>query len=103
MRRGCRQLRLLVGLFTGLLWIDNLTEHYRGAFKVRVMWVPVLVNPVVAAVGIASACSPGTIWRHAFLVLSTTQAAIALIGFGYHQRGILRRVGSGWRIYIFHA
>ncbi len=33
-----RALRLLVGVFTGLLWIDNLTEHYRGAFRFKAMW-----------------------------------------------------------------
>jgi hypothetical protein len=98
-----RQLRLLVGVFTGLLWVDNVSEHYRGNFKVKAMWVPVLVNPAVAVVGVASAFSSRAHWRRTFLVLSAAQTAIALIGFGYHQRGILRRVGSGWRMYIFHA
>lgn len=97
------RLRLIVGMFTGLLWVDNLTEHYRGAFQLRPMWVPVLLNPVVAVAGLASARSPHALWRRAFLVLSVTQIVVALVGFGYHQRGILRRVGTGWRMYVFHA
>jgi hypothetical protein len=98
-----RRLRLLVGVFTGLLWVDNLTEHYRGAFKVRVMWVPIIFNPVAAVAGVAAALSPRARWRRAFLALSAVQALVALVGFASHQRGIMRRVGSGWRTYVFHA
>jgi hypothetical protein len=98
-----RRLRLLVGVFTGLLWIDNFTEHYRGAFKVKLMWVPILINPIVTGVGIVSAFRDQALWRRCFLWLSMLQAIIALVGFGYHQRGILQRAGTGWRMYVFNA
>jgi hypothetical protein len=68
-----RRLRLIVGVFTGLLWVDNVSEHYRGGFYKKLMWVPISVNPVVAGVAVASAVSPRPLWRRCFLALSGVQ------------------------------
>lgn len=71
-----RRLRLIVGIFTALLWVDNVTEHYRGGFEKKLMWVPVVANPVVAATAIASAVSPRPLWRRGFAALSAAQAVV---------------------------
>jgi hypothetical protein len=97
------RLRLIVGVFTALLWIDNVTEHYRGSFRRRLMWVPVVANPAVAVVALASAWSPSALWRRLFLTASATQVAVALVGFVEHHRGIDSRPGSGARGYVYNS
>lgn len=97
------RLRLIVGAFTALLWIDNVTEHYRGGFRRPLMWLPVVANPLVAAVALASAWSPRAIWRRLFLVASATQVVVAAVGFVEHHRGIQRRPGSGVRSYVYNS
>lgn len=102
--QGARhRLRLIVGAFTALVWIDNVTEHYRGDFRRRLMWVPVIANPLVTVVAIASAWSPRGLWRRLFLVASTVQVVVAVVGFVEHHRGIMRRPGSGIRSYIYNS
>jgi hypothetical protein len=98
-----RRLRLVVGVFTGLLWLDNVTEHYRGGFQQRLMWVPVLVNPVVAVAGVAAAVSPRPSWRRALLSLSALQALVAAVGVARHHVGIRNRVGNGPRMYLYNS
>ncbi len=98
-----RRLRLLVGVFTGLIWVDNLTEHYRGGFRRRLMWVPVVANPAVAAVAVASALSRRPQWRRLFLAASGAQVVISVVGFVEHQRGIKRQPGRGRHAYLYNA
>ncbi len=98
-----RRLRLLVGVFTGLIWIDNLTEHYRGDFRRRLMWVPVVANPAVAGIAVASAVSRRPWWRRLFLAASAGQVAVSLVGVVEHQRGIKRQPGRGWQSYLYNA
>jgi hypothetical protein len=97
------RLCLLVGVATGLLWLDNLTEHYRGSFKLKAMWVPAVIGPFAAVCGIMAGLSTRSFWRRAFLIFSLTQGVLGLVGFWFHQRGILRRPGQGWRMYVFNA
>lgn len=98
-----RRLRLIVAIFTGLIWVDNLTEHYRGDFRRRLMWVPVVANPAVAGVALASALSRRSRWRQLFLAASVAQVVVSLVGFVEHQRGIERQPGKGWQAYLYNA
>lgn len=98
-----RKLRLLIGIFTALLWTDNLSEHYRGAFRVRAMWIPIVLTPAAAGAALLSVLSARPTIRHLFSVLSFAQGTVALVGFALHQQRILRRPGQGWRMYVFNA
>ena len=98
-----KRLRLIVGVFTALLWVDNLTEHYRGSFRRRLMWVPVIANPVVAFVALASASSSAGRWRRLFLAASAAQVVVSIVGFVEHLRGIRRRPGRGRHGFLFNA
>jgi hypothetical protein len=102
-RRFRRQLAAITTASTALLWLDNLSEHYRGGFQRKLMYVPIAVNPVVAATGALTSVTDGGRGRKAFEALSVAQTVVALIGFFEHQRGILERPGVGARNYLFHA
>jgi hypothetical protein len=98
------QLAAITTASTALLWVDNLSEHYRGGFQRRLMYVPIVANPVVALAGVVNVVTRG---RHAgrlFGLLSATQTAVAAVGFIEHQRGIHNKPGgNGPRQYLFNA
>jgi hypothetical protein len=88
------QITLIMTASTALLWLDNVSEHYRGGFQRTLMYVPIVANPVVAAAGAVSAASGGRRGGRLFGLLSAAQTAIAAVGFVEHQRGILNRPGG---------
>ena len=94
MRRLRTQLAALTAASTALLWLDNLSEHYRGGFHRALMYVPILADPVVAAAGAVTAVTGGRRGSRVFGLLSVAQTAIAVVGFVEHQRGILRQPGD---------
>jgi hypothetical protein len=91
LRRLRRQLAGITAASTALLWLDNLSEHYRGGFQRKLMYVPIVVNPVVAAAGAVTTATAGERGRRVFEVLSAAQTVVAAVGFVEHQRGILKR------------
>jgi hypothetical protein len=93
MRRLRTQLALITTASTALLWLDNLGEHYRGGFQRKLMYVPIVANPIVAAAGAVTAATGGRRAGRAFGLLSAAQTAVAVVGFVAHQRGILKRPG----------
>jgi hypothetical protein len=103
LRRLRRQLAGITAASTALLWLDNLSEHYRGGFQRKLMYVPIVVNPVVAAAGAVTTATGGGRGRRVFEVLSVVQTVVAAVGFVEHQRGILKRPGSGPRNFLFSA
>ncbi|KGH45327.1 hypothetical protein IN07_17925 [Modestobacter caceresii] len=104
MRRLRTQLAVITTASTALLWLDNLSEHYRGGFERELMYVPILANPVVAAAGAVTAVTGGRRGGRLFGLLSAAQTAIAVVGFVEHQRGILKKPGGNQpRQLLFNA
>jgi hypothetical protein len=93
-RRLRTQLAVIATASTALLWVDNLSEHYRGGFRRTLMYVPIVANPVVTAAGALTAATGGRRGAKAFGLLSVAQTAIALVGFVEHQRAILKKPGG---------
>jgi hypothetical protein len=94
MRSLRTQLAVITTASTALLWVDNLSEHYRGGFRRKLMYVPIVANPVVTAAGAVAAATGGRRGARAFGLLSGAQTAIALVGFVEHQRAILKKPGG---------
>ena len=104
LRQLRHELALITTASTALLWLDNLSEHYRGGFQRKLMYVPIVANPIVAAAGTLTAATGGHRGRKAFGLLSAAQTAVAVVGFVEHQRGILKRPGSNTpRNLLFNA
>lgn len=98
-----KDLAILTAGSTAFLWLDNLSEHYRGGFQRRLMYVPIIANPVVVAVATAAAATSGARSQRLLALVSSAQSVIAVVGFVQHQRGILRRPGTTPRDYLFNA
>jgi hypothetical protein len=94
MRRLRTQIAVITAASTALLWVDNLSEHYRGGFRRKLMYVPILANPAVTAAGAVAAGTRGRRGGKLFGLLSGAQTAIALVGFVEHQRAILKKPGG---------
>jgi hypothetical protein len=104
MRRLRTQMAVITTASTALLWVDNLSEHYRGGFQRPLMYVPIVANPVVAAAGAVTAVTGGRRGGRLFGLLSAAQTAIAVVGFVEHQRGILKKPGDNQpRQLLFNA
>ncbi|WP_028279296.1 hypothetical protein, partial [Arthrobacter sp. H5] len=104
LQRLRNRMAMVTAASTALLWLDNLSEHYQGGFRRRLMYVPITVGPLVAAAGLVTAISGGRRGGRTFAALSAAQVAIALVGFIEHQRGILKKPGAKEpRGFLFHA
>jgi hypothetical protein len=94
LRRLRRDLAVITTASTALLWVDNVSEHYRGGFRRTLMYVPIVANPVVAAAGAVVAATGGRRGARSFGLLSAAQTAIAVVGFVEHSRGIVDKPGD---------
>jgi hypothetical protein len=94
LRRLRTQIAVITTASTALLWVDNLSEHYRGGFRRKLMYVPIVANPVVTAAGAVAAATGGRRGGKVFGLLSGAQTVIALVGFVEHQRAILNKPGG---------
>ena len=104
LRRLRRDIAVITAASTALLWVDNVSEHYRGGFRRKLMYVPIVANPVVAVAGAVAAVSGGRRGARSFGLLSAAQTAVAVVGFVEHQRGILSKPGGNQpRQLLFNA
>lgn len=70
--------------------------HFRGAFHNPVMYLPVTVPPVAAALTAAAAIKPNARTLPSARAALRLTALLGLIGVGFHANGIARNMG-GWR------
>lgn len=70
--------------------------HFRGAFHSPFMYAPVILPPAAAAVLGAAVLHPSVSSRGAARALLHLTAWLGVAGFGFHVRGVQRRIG-GWR------
>lgn len=92
-----RVLVVFTGLALAMIAVQVALFHYRGNFRHKVMWGPVLTAPILALVGLMLGLWNGPWLRTIFVVGLSLQALAALLGFILHVRGVMLRVG-GWKI-----
>jgi hypothetical protein len=74
--------------------VEIYLEHDRASFGNRMMWVPVVLNPVVAAAGVGGFFSK-RLAKTALPITSAMLVANGLQGTYLHARGVAQRPG-GW-------
>ncbi len=89
-----RFLFLFIGLAYMMVWIQALLFHWRGAFRHRPMWGPVLTAPVLSAMGIVFAFIYGGVISVLFLILFLIGAMEGIAGIYYHLKGIRHYIGG---------
>jgi len=91
-----RSLSLLTAATSVVSGFEVAYEHYRGSYRRRVMYTPVILSGALGAAGIAAFFSRRAA-RTAFRATSAITLADVFIGFYFHIRGIHRKPG-GWRL-----
>ncbi len=74
--------------------VEIFLEHDRASFGNRMMWLPVVLNPVVAAAGVGGFFSR-KLAKTALPLVSAMLVANGLQGTYLHARGVSQRPG-GW-------
>lgn len=85
---------LLIGTAFLLVWIQVLLFHWRGAFRMRVMWAPVIEAPFLAATGILYSFSHGGLMGGLLVLFYLIGFLGGLAGIYFHFRGVARYVGG---------
>ncbi len=70
--------------------------HFRGNFQNPVMYVPVLLPPIAAALTAEAALKPDRRKRPAAKMWLGITAGLGIVGVGFHAYGIARSMG-GWK------
>jgi len=91
-----RSLSLLTAVTSIVSGLEVAYEHYRGSYSNRVMYTPVILSLVLGCAGLAGFFSRRA--ARTFLRLAAWITLVdAVVGFGFHIRGIYRKPG-GWRL-----
>lgn len=91
--RSLSALTAIGGVVTAL---EIFTEHDKASFGNRMMWWPIVLNPVLSAAGVAGAVNKRAA-KTALPIASLLLIANGLQGTYLHVRGVAQRPG-GWRL-----
>jgi hypothetical protein len=80
-------------LYIGI-WVQVSLYHWAGGFKMRIMWAPVILTPLVAAGAAAGVATRTSVWGYVAASLLALAAASGLVGLYYHVQGIRSQVGG---------
>ena len=89
-----RSLSALTAVGALVTTVEIFFEHDSASFGNRLMWVPVVVNPLAACAGVAGVVS-ATAARTTLPLVSLVVVANGVQGFLLHARGIAQKPG-GW-------
>jgi hypothetical protein len=97
-----RMLYLFLSAAFLLVWIQVTLYHWRGGFRNKIMWGPVLYTPLLILAGIAMAISrqPGVV--NVCVALYIIGAVEGLVGVYHHLHGVKEMVG-GFNVRNFMA
>ena len=87
-----RFLYLFLGAAFLLVWIQVALFHWKGGFRSKAMWGPVLYTPLLVLAAFAMVITPQA--ATAFLVITIVGIVEGLIGTVMHLRGISKMVGG---------
>lgn len=81
--------------------VEIFLEHDRASFGNRMMWAPVILNPIVATAGVAGVFNR-RLAKTALPLTSAMLVANGLQGTYLHARGVAQRPG-GWSMPRYNA
>lgn len=89
-----RLILLFVAAAYLLIWIQATLMHWRGAFRHRAMWGPVLYTPVAVIVVLAAVVTRADLIETLLVFTLGLATVLGAVGVGYHLRGITAQVGG---------
>jgi hypothetical protein len=91
-------LALATAFSAALNGFEALYSHYKSNFNSRSQWIPILLAPPIAVVGIFAIYFPDST-RFILEVLSIVAIFAGLVGAGFHLNGIRKRPGGRDRLF----
>src|SRR5687767_15018075 len=89
-----RFMYLFLGAAFLLVWIQVTLYHWKGAFRNKAMWGPVIYTPVVVVVALARGFLVGDLMSQIFVVAFALAAFEGLMGTVLHLKGVAAQVGG---------
>ena len=88
----------LVYLFLAIaylaVWVQLTLYHWRGAFRSKAMWGPVIFTPVASLAALLYVFSRAEWAQSAFVVVFAIAALEGLMGTALHLKGVASQVGG---------
>lgn len=92
-----RVLYLLTGLGYLVVGAQVTLFHYRGNFRSKAMWLPVIGAPLLGLILLYHAAATPTWLISPLRWFLWLELIAGLIGFSFHARGVAQRLG-GWKL-----
>ncbi len=101
---AARRLNRAAGTLAASVLADSGIEHYRGSFKNRVMFTPLIVSALTLATSIHGTSDMRPTAHRARDVTYLLAAATGLIGTGFHVYNVGKKVGGfSWQNFFYAA
>jgi hypothetical protein len=89
-----RLMYLFLGAAYLLVWAQLTLYHWKGAFRSKAMWGPVIFTPIASLVALAHGFVQGETIGLVFVVVFAIAALEGLIGAALHLKGVAAQVGG---------
>jgi hypothetical protein len=101
---AARRLNRAAGTLAASVMADSAIEHYRGSFKNKVMFTPLIVSALTLATSIHGTSDMRPTAHRARDTTYLLAAATGLIGTGFHVYNIGKKVGGfSWQNFFYAA
>jgi hypothetical protein len=101
---AARRLNRAAGLLATSVFADSGVEHYRGSFKNKAMYTPLVVSALTLATSIHGTADKRPAAHRARDATYLLSAAAGLIGSGFHLYNVAKRVcGISWQNLFYGA
>ncbi len=97
-----RFLYLFVGAAYMMMWIQVSLFHWRGGFRSKFMWGPVLYTPLLFMAAFLMGFWHGGVLDTAYVVIFAIGVLEGMVGFILHARGVASLVG-GFNLFGFNS
>ena len=101
---AARRLNRAAGTLAASVLADSSIEHYRGSFKNKAMFTPLIVSALTLATSIHGTSDMRPVAHRARDTAYLLAAATGLIGTGFHLYNVGRKVGGlSWQNFFYAA
>ncbi len=102
--RAARRLNRAAGTLAASVLADSGIEHYRGSFKNKAMFTPLIVSALTLATSIHGTSDMRPVAHRARDTTYLLAAATGLIGTGFHIYNVGKKVGGfSWQNFFYAA
>ncbi|WP_146101769.1 hypothetical protein [Rhodopila globiformis] len=102
--RAARGLNVGSALLAASVLLDSAVEHYRGSFKNRAMYTPLVVSSLSLAMNAHGTTDREPETHHARQAVAATTALTGMVGLGFHLYNVTKRPGRlAWQNLFYGA